>query len=96
MPTKTAQYFAFALNEFKFRRISFTAHRTQEAAEASAYKLSGQRRRGAMRDFNGAESAYSDLYPEIKCSREELEAWAKECHYKIDWKNRILLYKGER
>jgi hypothetical protein len=87
-------YFAFALNEFRYRRVHFTKHKTKEAAEKSAYRLSGQDRRRRRRDFNGAESANDDLYPHVLNGKAALDSWAKECNYKIDFKEMVMIYVG--
>lgn len=94
---KTREWFyAFALNEYSYRRVSFTRHKSRIAAETSAYKLSGQKRRGIMRDYNGAETAQNDLYPQVIEGTDALEAWAKESSYKVDYNAGLLLYMGSR
>ena len=91
---KRARFYAFALNEFRFRRVSFTMHNTQVAAEKSAYKQSGQAKFRNVR--SGDRSAESDLYPQVIAGLEGFEAFALESNYEIDWDNQVLIYKGDR
>lgn len=86
-------YYVFALNEFNFRRISFSRHKTQVAAQAAAYKASGQKARAKRRDFNGAESAESDLHPMVIAGTEQFKNWAQESKYAIHWHYLTLDYQ---
>lgn len=88
-----ARFYAFALNEFQYKRVQFSLHRTQVAAEAAAYRFSGQKRRQKRRDFNGTEAPQDDLFPQVIAGLEGFEKWAKESRYKIDWTNRELIYQ---
>lgn len=89
---RRAKFYAFALNEFQYKRVPFTMHSTQKMAEESAYKLSGQGKFQHVR--SGDRSAESDLYPEVISGLEQFEAWAIECNYFINWPKRELVYKG--
>lgn len=89
---KRARFYAFALNEFRYRRVYFTMHTTQVAAERAAYKRSGQAKFNGVR--SGDRAPESDLYPQIVAGLECFEAYAKESNYKIDWPNKVLVYQG--
>lgn len=91
-----ANFYAFALNEFRFKKVSFTTHRTQTEAERSAYEQSGQSARSKRRDWIGAESAHDDLYPQVVAGLEGFEVFAKESNYRIDWDERMLYYVEPR
>jgi hypothetical protein len=75
------KYYAFALNEYRYKRISFSVHRTLKAAERAAFKFAGP--------YKG--NAYSDLEQYVLT---DIEAWADEYSYSIDWDNRILIARN--
>jgi hypothetical protein len=90
---KRSRFYAFALNEFRYRRVGFTCHQTQVAAEKSAYQQSGQSRFEGVR--SGDRAPESDLYPQIIAGLEGLEEFARESFYDIDWDEKILIYRGQ-
>ncbi len=94
MRPRIARFYAFAMNEFHFRRISFTMHKTQHSAEGAAYRHSGQARRSKRRDENGAATAADDLYGQIIAGYEGFVAWCAQCNYRIDWDRREILYQA--
>lgn len=91
MKQKRANYYAFALNEYSYRRVSFSMHRTLVGAQKSAYKQSGQSRFIGVR--SGDRSAESDLYPHVFTFVEFIE-FAAESSYFINWDDQILEYKS--
>lgn len=74
------RYYALAVNEFNYKKVSFTTHHSLERAEASAY-----------RPYKG--SPLSDYSPVIIEGKDEFIAWATECNYKIDWDKKLLMHK---
>lgn len=85
-------FFAFALNEFNYKRVGFSTHKTQVTAEAHAYRYSGQKQRARNRRWAGAESAYSDLFPQVVAGLDAFLKFAEESNYTIDWKYRVLIH----
>jgi hypothetical protein len=79
------EYFGFAINEFRYRRVKFTRSYTREAAE----------RRNRVVFRHEIDPVSADLEVIIIKGRKEFEDWAKECNYEIDWVNKYLIYKGE-
>lgn len=79
--TKPARplFYAFALNEYRYKHLCFTVHHKQQAAEKSAY-----------RPYRG--SAYSDYAAEVIEGKDAFVKWAKECNYTIDWEKRTLTH----
>lgn len=79
------EYFGFALNEYQYRRVAFSRHFSQEAAERAHYH-----------PFRHEEDSHrNDLSTTVIEGRAEFEKWAEECEYEIDWENKILIYKGK-
>lgn len=81
------EFFAFALNEWQYKRVSFTRHYALEQAEKAAYRITSSRYKG---------SDYTDLSPEVIEGREAFIKWAEDCSYEINWKDQCLIYKGEK
>lgn len=86
-------YFAFAFNEFNYRRISFSQHKSFAAAQGAAHRKSGQDQRRKRRDFNGAESATDDLEATVVTGIEAFQKWANDGDYLIDWEDQMLIYR---
>lgn len=83
---KRTEYFAFALNECNYKRVSFTRHFSRDAADKSAY-----------RPFRHEIDSYTkDLSSEVIAGRDAFITWTKECDYTIDWKNKILIHKDAK
>lgn len=80
------KFYAFALNEYRYRVRSFTVHVSQEQAEKAAYR--------AARGYNG--TAQTDLEQIVIEGHEVFINWAEGCGYEIDWENRLIKYKGEK
>jgi hypothetical protein len=74
-------YYGLHLNEYRYKHLNFTKHRTREGAEAKhTIPYSG--------------TCYTDYSREIFKGCTELEKWAEECCYEIDWEKMTLTYKG--
>lgn len=72
-------YYAFHLNEYKYKTLYFTRHKKRETAEKFHYV-----------PYRG--SCYTDYETTIIQGKEALEKWANENYYKIDWENKVLLF----
>jgi hypothetical protein len=79
------KYFAFAINEYRYKQISYTVHNHLRQAQISAHRMRGT--------YKGTPQ--SDMYGEIIEGLDNFKKWAVECGYDIDFENRILIYKGE-
>ena len=79
-------YYAFAVNEYQYRRIPFSVHYNRVAAERAAHKFAGPYRGNAT----------SDMTEIVFEGKDKLIEWTQECAYEIDWKQRVLVYKGSR
>lgn len=87
---ETMKYYAFALNEYRYKKISFSVHNIQLCAERAAYKASGQAKYQHVR--SGDRCAESDLYPFVFDEKEFLK-FIKESNYKVDYKNKVMIYE---
>ncbi len=83
-PTKS-KFYAFEINEFRYRRVSFSVHNTLIQAEKAASK-------NAKKFVNGVSPVNADVSPMVLQGTYGLEAWALECGYDIDWENRMLIF----
>lgn len=79
MKAKRVEFYTFAINEYRFRRIYFRRFYSRVKAEKWSYH-----------PYKG--NAQSDLSPEILEGRAAFIAWAVEADYIIDWENSLLIY----
>jgi hypothetical protein len=79
---KGGWYFGLHLNEYAYRRVRFTKHKTRDLAEKKHSPY-----------FKNEESPVSqDFSTYVFQGVQELESWAKECNYSIDWDEMLLTY----
>lgn len=78
-----AEYFGFNINEYNYKQIDFTIHRTREAAE----------KKHRVHFIQGEMPVSADLETIVIEGRDKFILWAFECDYWIDWKNKTLLHK---
>lgn len=79
-------YFAFEVNEYHWKRISFTHHRTLKGAEIAASKT-------AKNFVNYESPVEDDVTPMVMNNRTELESFAQEHGYRIDWIEMKMIHK---
>lgn len=82
MSKKAVVFYAFVVNEYHYKRISFSKHYSRIQAEKAAY-----------RPYGG--TAQSDLSPMILNGKDALIKWAEECDYAIDFEEQTLSFRGE-
>lgn len=83
---KRREFFAFAINEYRWQRVRFTRHFSRTAAE----------RRHRVRFTAYEDPVSADLSVIILEGRDALERWAEECNYDIDWRNGCLVTPREK
>lgn len=75
------KFYAFAMNEYNYKVVPFSVHKGIVPAQRAAHKAAGPYK----------DTAQSDMHEYVE---EDLEAFALESGYVIDWSTQRLLHHG--